>query len=286
MESERLVRAFLDEGLPVLALKGLALRGALYRPRGWVRGPGDLDLLLPRDRLSRAASLLGELGWVPAGKYPADLYREHHHIEPHVHPRLPSVVVDVHWSPVKAPHPFALDLEAWWGRAVPQEGGPEGLRRLDDLDCLVHLCLQLDHDDSYAGKVRSLFDLAAFARDRRVDGRSLAARAREVGGSREVARAFGTAGRLLGALPPAGLPLSRGPGGPAGILWRRMVERALFRRLRPSRLPAWYVRHAVEVLGREQGTMRAAWALLRPIWSNPRLGGRGFHPEDGLTGRR
>jgi hypothetical protein len=187
-------------------------------------------------------------------------------------------MIDLHWSPVKAPHPFHLDLEALWSRAVPLEGHEDCLERLDDLDLAMHLAMQLDHDDAYSGRVRSLSELMAFSRWRRLDGRSLSARAREFDAADAVARSFGLGSRLLGVEAPAGLPLSSGPPGLHGKLWRAVVERILWRRFYEGGVPTWYLNHASEVLASSPSLLQALGPLLRPVLANPRLGGRGFLP--------
>lgn len=268
-------------GIRVMALKGLALRQALYRPRGWPKGPGDIDLMVPLEQIEEAEAVLDEQGYQRLGKHSVEFYRQHHHCEPRTLSGKPSVMVDLHWSLVKLPHPFQLDLQGLWGRAVPLEGHEDCLERLDDLDFALHLAMQLDHDDVYSGRVRSLTEMMAFAQWRRVDGRSLSARAREQEGEQAVARSFGLGSRLTGLPVPNGLPVNHGPPGIRGRAWRAVVERILWRRRRPRGIPVWYLNHASEVLMASNSAFHALLPLLRPVLSNPRLGGSGFSSDRG-----
>lgn len=276
-----LAKVLRGEGIRVIALKGLALRSALYRPQGWPKGPGDIDLMVPSDRLEDAEAILDAEGFLRLGKYPPEFYRTHHHCEPRTLSDKPSVLIDLHRSPVKTPHPFHLDLEGLWSRALPLEEHEDCLERLDDLDLTIHLAMQLDHDDVYSGKVRSLSEMLAFAHYRRLDGRSLSARAHEHGAADAVARSFGLGSRLLGVAGPAGLPVTHGPPGLRGPAWRAVVDRILWRRRREGGVPIWYLNYASEILVASRSSIHAIIALMKPVISNPRLGGRGFSSDRG-----
>ena len=52
--------------LPVVVLKGAALAATLYPSIG-LRPMGDLDLLVPKDRLDQAVAAIRALGYVPEG---------------------------------------------------------------------------------------------------------------------------------------------------------------------------------------------------------------------------
>ncbi len=274
--AQRLGEAFRAADIPAIALKGLALRSVLYAPRRWNRGPADIDLLVPRELLTRAEEVMDEAGFVRLGKYPAHFYRNHHHVEPRTMPNRPGILVDVHWTIARAPHPFQIDLEGIWRRAVPLEGGGELFDRLDDLDQVLHLCIQLDHDDHYDGKIRSLIEAVAFFRFRGVDGRALSARAREMGAQGAMSRCMWIGSLLLGFPPPPGLSREEIPGKLRGRLWRAVVERGLWHHLNGGGLPAWYLNYACEILTDRPDLLRAVFPLLRPVLSNPRLGGKGF----------
>ncbi len=278
--AQTLGKALRAAGIPVIALKGLALRSSLYAPHHWNRGPADIDLMVPRDELERAAKVMDEAGFVGLGKYPPAFYRHHHHLEPRTLPSRPGVLVDLHWTIARAPHPFQIDLEGMWRRSIPLEGGDGIFRRLDDLDQLLHLCIQLDHDDHYDGKIRSLFEAVAFLRLKEVDARALSARAREMQAQEAVSRALWVGFHLLGFPPPPGLPRRGIPAGLRGRLWRAVVRRGLWRHSVPGGLPAWYLNYASEILVDRRTLLHALFPLVRPVFSNPRLGGKGFTYPD------
>lgn len=279
-ETRRVAEEFATAAIPVIALNGTALRSVLYEPRGWIHAPDGIDLLLARDSMEEAERLIDTCGFVRLGQNPPEFYAHHHRAEPRTLPGCPALRLELHWDLARSPHSFHLDLDGMWKRAIPLSPHEGSLLRLDDSDLLVQLCLRIDHDENYAGCIRALVEALAFARYRRVDGHTLSLRARETRAQMEVSRVLGLASLLLGLGAPAGLPLSWGPEGLRGRSWRALVQRTLWRQGEGGMLPLWYLNYATEVLLRAKSSPHALALLLKPVFSNPRLGGRGFvHPR-------
>lgn len=278
--TRRLAEAFSRAAIGAIALDGIALRSLLYQPRGWVRGPGELDFLVGRDAMEESERVLDDGGFVRLGKLPREYYLHHHRSEPRYLPDYPAMRLNLHWDLVRPPHPFQLDLEGMWTRSHPLSPELTGLRRLDDCDQLIHLCLRIDHDENYAGMMRTLVEALAFSRWQKVDGHTLSARAREVGVQSEVSRVLQTASVLLGLGAPAGLAEAEGPSGLRKRIWRGLIERTLWRRPSGGIVPIWYLNYASEVFLRANSWAHVLALLARPVFFNPRLGGRGFvHPR-------
>lgn len=257
-------------GIDVIALKGLALRRALYQPRGWVRVPGDLDLLVRPDQVEAAREELDAMGFEPSPKHPRGFYRSHHHIRPRLLRDDAAVVVDLHHALLKPPHPFTVDLDALWDRSVPLEGGPGRARRLEDHDLALHTILQVDHDDAYGGKGRALLDILLWRDHRDLEDGRLEARAREFDGDVACARFRAALSHVFG------LPLP--PGARAGA-WGRILPRAAWRREQGRGLPVWYLYWCARVLRDDRPWPATAWQLVRPVLANPRVGGGGFRED-------
>ena len=97
-ELERILEALEKAGIPVIVLKGAALATTVY-PEIGLRPMGDLDLLVPKDKINKANQCLTDLGYsearIPLSK---KLNRKiGHHIELIGGPN-DSVMVELHWS--------------------------------------------------------------------------------------------------------------------------------------------------------------------------------------------
>lgn len=127
-------------GLSPLLLKGAALRHSLYADPG-LRPMRDIDLLLDRNEVDRAQSLLLEAGFVQST---APIPGDHFHL-----PALMrqvgqfSLCLELHWGlyPHCPPWYEPVDVAALWqrGRQCVVAGVPG--RSLGDEDMLVHLYL-------------------------------------------------------------------------------------------------------------------------------------------------
>ena len=109
-------------GIPVLLLKGAALRVTSYRDSA-ERAFGDIDVLVPKESLAAAVAALAELGYAPETEDRVRLYLEHYH---HLILSKPDgFVVEVHWALVPVMSPLQLDSAAFWrdSRTLNRPGG-------------------------------------------------------------------------------------------------------------------------------------------------------------------
>jgi hypothetical protein len=160
-EAEMALRALAPHGIPVVLLKGAAFAAAgLDAAQG--RRIGDLDILVPRDRLddAEAALLAARFEWVKEDAYDDAYYREHmHELPPLIH-RDRDQMIDVHHTilPLTArPRPDAAALIAASIPADPAK--PDGVRVLCPEDMIVHAVAHLFADGDLAGGMRNLWDI-------------------------------------------------------------------------------------------------------------------------------
>lgn len=197
-EAEMARRALAPVGIPVILLKGTAFVAAgLAAGRG--RHIGDLDILVPRDRLDQAEAALLAAGWewVKPDPYDDAYYRRWmHELPPMIH-RERDRMIDVHHTilPLTArPRPDAAALMA----GAVEIGG--GLAMLGREDVIVHAAAHLFADGDLAGGLRNLWDihclLGEFDAPGFVDG--LHARGAAHGLAAETARAIRLAAALYG----------------------------------------------------------------------------------------
>ena len=241
-EAEMARRALAPLGVPVVLLKGTAFHAAnLAAAAG--RSVGDLDILVPRERMAQVEAALLAAGWErmkEADGYD-DLYyrRWMHELPPLIH-RDRDRMIDVHHTilpPTARPTPDARALIA---DSVALESG---LRILAPADMVIHAAAHLFADGDLAGGLRNLWDIDRLLRqfDSAAFRAQLAARADLHQLRRSTARALRLATRLYGS------PIDRDWAGRDRIADRLFEARLLARNgwgqpRRPLLRFAFYVR--------------------------------------------
>ncbi len=229
-EVEMCARALAPLAVPVVLLKGSAFVAAGLEA-GQGRLIGDLDILVPRDRLDAVEAALLQAGWewVKPDPYDDEYYRRWmHELPPLIH-RARDRMIDVHHTilPLTArPKPDAAALIADSVELAP------GLHMLSPEDMVIHAAAHLTADGDLAGGMRNLWDIRCLIED--IDGPALLARARTHGLVRETARAL----RLSAALFDGG-PVSLGD---RPFLRRLTARDGWGRATRPYTRFAFYVR--------------------------------------------
>jgi hypothetical protein len=162
-ELRNIVNAFQSAGLQVIALKGAALAGIVYRDAG-LRPMMDLDLLVRKDDLGIAQRIMTDLQYTAAAGLKSEQWHreKHFHLPRYRHPQK-SVVVEIHWHFTE--NTFGIDINKWWERA--REVNLMGCRVLvlSPEDMLVHLCIHLyNHGYENTFVLRGLCDIAEILR--------------------------------------------------------------------------------------------------------------------------
>jgi len=163
-EAEMARRALAPLGVPMVLLKGSAFHAAnLDASVG--RSVGDLDILVPRERLDDVETALIDAGWErlkPAQGYDDIYYRRWmHELPPLIH-RTRDRMIDVHHTilPLTArPRP---DAQALIADSVALDSG---LRILSPADMIVHAAAHLLADGDLAGGLRNLWDIDRLLRE-------------------------------------------------------------------------------------------------------------------------
>jgi len=199
-EATRLLGALHAADVPVMPLKGLALRESIY-PDPALRPSGDIDLLVRAEHVRQAESALQALGYLPDETYhPRAWYRpaNSHHLVPY---RLPGrdVQVEVHWDLAPPEVHLPADVEGIWTRAVAGQlaGRPVWLLAPEDL--LLHLTLHASLLSRFLTRLHHLVDVAETTRHyaQQLDWGRLAERARRWDGQRYLYLILRVADELL-----------------------------------------------------------------------------------------
>ena len=194
-----LIAALDERGISACLLKGptLVLAG-LQRPEE--RRFGDLDLLVPAERLQDVATVMGGLGYVQrTNRQRTQWARMSHYHDPRWYHRDHSLPVEVHWHLLRPDHPLAFDTGSLRTVAVQLPSG-QTLKRFDDADLLAHLCLHF-WGDRAAGQPRAigqLWDIADVSDHLDSDAwEAFWSRAASRGQTRVVAAVLGSVALLL-----------------------------------------------------------------------------------------
>lgn len=199
-EAEMCRRALARTGIPVVLLKGTAFHSAdLDASIG--RSVGDLDILVPRDRIEETEVALIAAGWerMKAADGYDDLYyrRWMHELPPLVHATRDRMI-DVHHTILPLTARPTPDAEALIADSAMLESG---LRVLSPADMIVHAAAHLFADGDLAGGLRNLWDIDRLIRQFATDTAfwaSLADRSRRHQLEHFVARALRLSARLYG----------------------------------------------------------------------------------------
>ncbi len=197
-EAEMARRALAPSGMPVVLLKGTAfVASGLAAGQG--RQIGDLDILVPRERIEEAEALLLSAGWewVKPDPYDDAYYRRWmHELPPLIH-RERDRMIDVHHTILPLTARVTPDAAALIASAVPLGNGLSVLSRED---IVIHAAAHLFADGDLQGGLRNLWDIHCLCDEFGGVGfdLALAACAARHGLTREVERALRLSAYLFG----------------------------------------------------------------------------------------
>jgi hypothetical protein len=221
-EAEMARRALALTGAPVILLKGTAFAAAgLAAAEG--RSIGDLDILVPRDRIEEVQQALLAAGWewVKESDYD-DLYyrRWMHELPPLIH-KTRDRMIDVHHTILPLTARPTPNADALIGAAAPLESG---LYTLSREDMIVHAAAHLLADGDLAGGLRNLWDIDRLLREFAAADEDFWARLGERARLHQLRPAVGRALRLARRLygTPVDLALA-GRTRPSDLLFERRL---------------------------------------------------------------
>jgi hypothetical protein len=156
-EVNRVMRALGEVDTPVVLLKGSAyVMAGLPAAKG--RFVGDVDLMVPRDKIEEVERVLTEKGWAAAkmNEYDQRYYREWmHEIPPLQHPER-ETVLDIHHTILPLTSRFHPIAPALFAAAQPIDNSR--LRVLGPPDMVLHSTVHVFNDE-VTNPLRDLSDL-------------------------------------------------------------------------------------------------------------------------------
>jgi Uncharacterised nucleotidyltransferase len=161
-ELAQVLDALRRHGVAAIVLKGGHLGEVLYESSA-LRTMCDLDVMVRREELARAAGILTELGYAPQDHGVEEVdYAQHHHLRPMARSR--GIRVEIHWGIVWPAAPFDVDIDGLWQRARHSAiAGVEALV-LSHEDLILHLCLHASFNSKFRIGLRPCWDILEVVR--------------------------------------------------------------------------------------------------------------------------
>lgn len=261
-ELVEMLTALVARGIPALPYKGPALAAVAYGSPT-LRQPGDLDIVLPRDRLSTARVALVDRGFrdTLAGLDPETRVAHYQHAMVR---ETDGVHVEIHWAFAPRYFRFPLDPDALSRESLVLSGQPIDV--IAPTDLLVILCVHGGrHLWNRLGWVSDIAELLRAYPE--VDWSAALARATALGVRRMLLVGLALARDLLGVELPAVLAQALSTDAAARGLARRFETR-LFRDHIGQ--PGLAAAAGLHLAMRERWRDRAAYALLAAITPSER----------------
>jgi hypothetical protein len=247
-EAERAKTALAPLGITPILLKGTAYVAAGLSA-GEGRQIGDLDILIPRNRLDEAEAALLDAGWqwLKPDPYDDAYYRRWmHELPPLIH-REREAMIDVHHSILPLTHRARPDAAAMLADVVTLESG---LQILSPNDMIIHCAAHVLADGDLAGGLRNLWDFHCLTREigperlEEIHAYDTAAHGIDARAERhQLVRAVGRAYRLAWRLFGSDAARRVGPAPTDRLFLRRLTARDDWgRESRPATRLAFYLR--------------------------------------------
>lgn len=216
------IRRLSAAGIRAAALKGLHLAAAVYEHPA-LRHMGDVDLLVPPDRLQAARAVLMDAGYAAEGADDPTI----HHAARLVKAR--AAPIELHRGLCPTPNPFRLDVAPLWQRMVPISVNGQPALGLRAEDLLLHLSVHAAYNHRCLVPLRNVFDLARVLERQGagLDWDRLAAEARATRTERAVFCGLALAREMFGADVPGPVLERLVPDGGADAVMRTARENVL-----------------------------------------------------------
>lgn len=147
--------------IPVLLLKGIHLAHTIYEKPG-LRQMGDLDILVPQNRVADAAAIVLSLGYEPDGGRMVDTDTAMSVMEHHL-TRLKkegSIDIEIHWTIGRRAYNSKFDIDEFWNRAVKLDIFTPPVQVLSVEDTILYLCEHASFSHRFEFGLKPFCDLA------------------------------------------------------------------------------------------------------------------------------
>lgn len=157
-ELRRLLAAWHHAGIPAIVLKGMHVATEVYGNPA-LREIGDMDVLVRRNDIERAASVAIESGYAPAKSFDVETdVAVHYHLSQLFKP--PTFVLEIHWNITGPGQSCIVEPAQLWEQPVSVPALGPHAAALSPEHLMLHLCLHITYGHRCEFGLRSLCDLA------------------------------------------------------------------------------------------------------------------------------
>lgn len=169
-ELELIADTLAVQDIPVLLLKGLHLAADVYDAPA-LRTMGDIDIMVPRDRLADTSRALADAGFQTTDVADIDDYcRTNNHLPRMAPPDGRGVGVEVHWTIELPTSPFDIQPADLWAGARQLRVNGRNVLVLSPEHLILHLCLHACYHHRFDHTpLKQLCDIAVVLRRYRAE---------------------------------------------------------------------------------------------------------------------
>lgn len=211
----QILKILQNQDITIILLKGAHLAEIVYGNIA-LRTMGDLDLLIRKADLPKAAEKLLQMGY--SWSKPIECMpnieiscNQSQHLLPLIKPN--GTTIELHWT-IENPNPaFRIDVNGLWERARPVSIAGVEAMVLSPEDLLLHLCLHTSYHHAFCFGLRPFCDISATIHhyQNEIDWKQIELRAHEWGVSTYVHITLWLTRELLGVTVPEALIKSLEP---------------------------------------------------------------------------
>ncbi|MDD4357184.1 MAG: nucleotidyltransferase family protein, partial [Smithellaceae bacterium] len=157
-QSRLVLKTLNSEGIPTIPLKGIVMANSVYENIG-LREMNDFDLLVPPEKLARAAELLNDMGYKPMQSFHLDSFTQAgKHLPRFI--KKDHVAIEIHWNITSPNMSYSIDPHELWDHAVPVQILDYETLMLSPEDLLLHLCMHTSYEHQFNFGLRPSCDIA------------------------------------------------------------------------------------------------------------------------------
>lgn len=148
-ELKKIIKIFNEREISFIILKGHAFIETIYNKNPGIRPLKDTDLLLRKDDVKNAFSVLNEMGYELYEGYQAEAWywNRHFHLPFQKKGKNTTFHVEIHWHLIEPDIPVKFDIEAFRNRAVEIDYLGAKANILHSEDALLYLIWHSAHND-------------------------------------------------------------------------------------------------------------------------------------------
>ncbi len=257
-EFDRLVERFSREGIPVVALKGIALCRHLY-PSPTLRPMVDMDLMVRPEDLGGVFQMARSLGYSVPEALPGGPPTEGHYHRHCVKRGAVPAILEIHWA-LGEPRRYRIDEEGIWSRAEASPHGP--YLEMSDNDTFLYLAMHFFKHFLFK-RLSWLCDLHEWIAQKEIDWDCVAERAR----AQSMATFLGYTLTVLEDFYGEALPLDAAQVAGTGLIRKNLLDWYVreYPVLAPEQRHTWLHRRlfAFASIDRLSDRLRFTWDALR-----------------------